>query len=217
MDRYKILSLLLPILLIAAAACSSSDDNGDSGNGATATSIPTTTSPVATTTTGSNQPTATVQTAASPVATLPGGATITATDACGLFTKEDAGAALGEAVRDAGAVTVGSQQIGPGTTVSISICTFDSVAGGRSVSITYWKSAGAQATQLRQAIEQIICVGKERVTGLGDFACWNDASHKELQVLKGAGFIDVQITQVSGPDRADALRALAQKALAKLP
>jgi hypothetical protein len=136
-------------------------------------------------------------------------------EACGLVTREEAATGLGEAVQAGIPFTLGSQTVGPGVTVSISSCTFDT-AGGRSVSIAYWRAAGNVSAQLRQAIEQIVCAGKERVTGLGDFACWYDSNRMEIQIVKGAGFVDVQFIGTSG-DRSAALRTLAQRALGRMP
>jgi hypothetical protein len=150
------------------------------------------------------------------VPTIASGAGATAIEACRLVTKDEAATALGEAVKDAAGLNVGNQDIAPGITVSISSCTFDSNTGLRSVEVTFWRAAGTLSPQLRQAFEQFLCAQKERVNGLGDLACWYDSTHTELQVLKGTTFVDVQITQASGPDRSDALRTLAQRALARL-
>jgi len=149
------------------------------------------------------------------VTTIASGTGATAIEACRLVTKDEAGTALGEGVKDPAGINVGSQDIAPGITVSISSCTFDSTSGARSVEVTFWRAGGNLASQLRLAFEQILCAQKERVTGLGDVACWYDSSHTELQVLKGATFVDVQI-QTSGPDRSEALKTLVQRALARL-
>jgi hypothetical protein len=98
----------------------------------------------------------------------------------------------------------------------MSSCVFDASNGGRTISVNYWKAAGNTAPQLRQAAEQVFCVGKERVSGLGDFACWADSSQLELQIVKGAGFVNVQITG-SSTNRASALQTLAQRILTKVP
>ncbi len=137
-------------------------------------------------------------------------------EACRLVTKDEAAAALGEGVKDPDGVNVGTQDLAPGLTATISSCTFDSSSGARSVEVTFWKAGGTVASQLRQAFEQLLCAQKERVTGLGDLACWYDSTKTELQVLKGATFVDFQITQASGPDRSEALKTLAQKALARI-
>jgi hypothetical protein len=214
MNTRRLFPLLIPLLVIGLVACSSGDgdsDDADSGPGSGSTS------PAATTTTGNN-PAPTVQTSTSPVTgqpTVATGGAATATEACALVTREEAATGLGEAVQAGIPFTLGSQTVGPGVTVSISSCTFDS-ATGRTVSVAYWRAAGTGASQLRQAIEQVVCVGKERVTGLGDFACWYDSDRKELQIVKGAGFVDVQITGASG-DRSAALRTLAERALGRMP
>ena len=150
------------------------------------------------------------------VTTIASGTGATAIEACRLVTKDEAGTALGEGVKDPAGINVGSQDIAPGITVSISSCTFDSTSGARSVEVTFWRAGGNLASQLRLAFEQILCAQKERVTGLGDVACWYDSTHTELQVLKGTTFVDVQITQTSGPDRSEALKTLVQRALARL-
>lgn len=57
--------------------------------------------------------------------------------------------------------------------------------------------------------------GKERLPGLGDLACWYNAEHRELQVLKGATILTVQIKR--NGDATGALTTVAKKALARLP
>jgi len=56
---------------------------------------------------------------------------------------------------------------------------------------------------------------KERLPGLGDIACWYNAEHGELQVLKGATILTVEITR--NGDATEALTTVAKKALVRLP
>ena len=202
----------VPLLLLIAACGGGGDDNGSGNNAApTATTAPS----------GGAQPTAT-SSAGGTQPTQPAGAgtvTVSITGACDLATKQDAAAALGEAVGDPQQVAVTSQDLGAGVKMSIAACNFNATGSSKSVSVTYWKLSGGDATsvQIRQLFSTIICAGKESVSGLGDSACWDDSDHRELQVLKGAAFIYVQINEATGPDRTAALRSLAQKALAKLP
>jgi hypothetical protein len=214
MRLQRILFLLIPLLLVGSVACSSGDDDNSDSDTGTTSSVPTTAPNSSPVVVASTIPGVT----SSPVAaqpTIAQGGAAAATDACGLLSKDDAAAGLGESVRDPLAVTLGTQAVGPGITVSMSSCVFDASNGPRTVSVNYWKAAGNLAPQLRQAAEQVFCVGKERVSGLGDFACWGDSTHAELLIVKGSGFIDVQITGAT-TNRAAALQTLAQKVLTRV-
>jgi hypothetical protein len=140
-----------------------------------------------------------------------------ASDACGLVTKDDAAAALGEPVQDPKGSSTGARQLAPGVSVSGSACSFGSTTSARDLTVNLYRGSGAVSAQARTLVEQTLCSSKERVSGLGDVACWNDSSHTELQFLKGSQFVDIQITQASGPDTTQALTALARKAAGRMP
>jgi hypothetical protein len=63
--------------------------------------------------------------------------------------------------------------------------------------------------------ETIICAQKERLTGLGDLACWYDSSHNELQVVKGATFLDIHLLLGAG-NTTEPITALARKLVDRL-
>jgi hypothetical protein len=138
-------------------------------------------------------------------------------DACGLLNKQDVATALGEAVGDGQGTTVGNQTLTPGVTASISACDFDATNSARSVSVDLWKISGASGGQLKQLLQQLICAQKEAVSGLGDVACWYDSDHREIQILKGSSFIDLTFSEIGAADRTTVIKALAGKAIAKLP
>jgi len=217
--KFKVILLLAALVLLPALAltgCSKKKSTSTTGTGSTPqpTQAPSTGAQASPT----RAPTASTAVPTSPagfVPTIASGTGATAIEACRLVTKDEATAALGEAVKDPVGLNIGSQDVAPGLSVTISTCNFDSNTGARSVQVTFWRAGGAVSAQNRQIFEQILCAQKERVTGVGDVACWYDSTHTELQVLKGSTFVDIQI-QASGPDRTEALKTLVQKALARL-
>lgn len=61
------------------------------------------------------------------------------------------------------------------------------------------------------------CNQKERVTGLGDVACWFDAKHTRLTFLKGTTTVTVQVVQsVSDPDMAAPVKKAAETAASRM-
>src|SRR3990172_1370309 len=77
-------------------------------------------------------------------ATQPSGAgtvTVSITNACDLVTKDEARAALGEAVEDPQSITVGTQSLGT-TRVSILSCSFQAESGRSSLDVALWKAEG---------------------------------------------------------------------------
>ena len=96
--------------------------------------------------------------------------------------------------------------------VNVTACEYES-ATGHSVQVSVWRFSDS-AGQFRQVYQAEIAK-KERVPGLGDIACWYNAEHRELQVLKGATLLIFEITR-SG-DATEALTTVAKKALARLP
>jgi hypothetical protein len=219
MKRTSLLLFLAALVLIPAlllTGCSKKKTTTNAGSTPAATQAPSGAAAQASPTRAAAASTAAPTSAAGIVATIASGAGATAIEACRMITKEEAGTALGEAAKDPEGINIGSQTVAPGITVSVSSCTYDSNSGARSVEVTFWRAAGTGTAQLRQAFEQFLCAQKERVSGLGDVACWYDSTHTELQILKGGTFVDLQISQASGPDRSEALKTLAQRALARL-
>jgi len=134
----------------------------------------------------------------------------TAFDPCALLTKQEAAMAVGEAVGEPKPISPGGSA-GPG--VSMVHCEYQSAAR-HSVQVTVWRFSGDSAAMSVQ-IYRAECMKKERLPGVGDLACWNDAKHRELQVLKGATVLTIEINR--NGDATEALTTAAKKALARLP
>ena len=99
----------------------------------------------------------------------------------------------------------------PGVTVAA--CEYES-ASRNSVQVIVWRPFGDSATMFLQ-IYRSECQKKEQVPGLGDVACWHSKEHRELQVLKGATILTVELRRIgSFPD---ALLTATKKAVARLP
>jgi len=118
------------------------------------------------------------------------------TGACAFLTKEDAAAALSEAVT------------GPKSSVSpsgSSSCEY-SGSGIHRVHLNVIpftaSTAGAYKTRCAQK-------NKDGLTGLGDVACWYNDKHDELQVLKGLTFYSIQMNRSGDPT--DAIKGVARK------
>jgi len=111
-------------------------------------------------------------------------------------------------------VSVGSQQLVPGVDFNVSNCSYDSATTSHSVNVNLWLADSSSASALKQTI-QFVCQGKEGVSGLGDVACWYSSEHGELQVAKGGAFLSFEAT--TGGDATETLKALAKKALGRLP
>jgi hypothetical protein len=130
-------------------------------------------------------------------------------DACALMTKQEAAIAVGEAVGEPKA-TNPPQSAMPG--VSVAACEFVSAARN-SLQVTVWRPSGDSAGMFVQ-IYKGECLKKEQLPGVGDLACWYNADHKELQVLKGTMILTFEIHR-SG-NATEALTTVAKKALARL-
>jgi hypothetical protein len=128
---------------------------------------------------------------------------------CALMTKQDAAAALGEAVGEPKTVDPGPSAM-PGVTVIN--CEYVSAARN-SIHLTVWRPFGDSAAMFLQ-IYKSECMKKEQVPGLGDVACWNSAEHRELQVLKGTTILTFEIHR--NGNATEVLKAVAKSALARL-
>lgn len=130
-------------------------------------------------------------------------------DACALLLKDDATAALGSQVGSPKASAGRSMM--PGTTASS--CEYEG-SGLSKVHLNVWRTT-TNVDQFRQ-IYQTACAkkAKDGLAGFGDVACWYDSKHEELQALKGATFISVELRGKSDPT--EAIKVVAQKALSRV-
>jgi hypothetical protein len=133
-------------------------------------------------------------------------ATPTAGDACALLTREDAAAALGEAVK--GPKSKSGLPMGPGTTASY--CEYTG-SGYHKVHLNLIHMSPDMAAMYKAMCAQ---KGREGLAGLGDMACWYDEKHKELQAIKGVMFISIEMTRSGNPT--EAIKAVMKKALDRL-
>jgi hypothetical protein len=134
-----------------------------------------------------------------------------ALDACALLTPQEAAAGLGEAVKPKATRTIVST-LGPGIDTAVSGCTYKGATKDLTLGVRH--TTDAAAGRLRQMV-QMICRGKEAAAGLGDVACWYSPAHQELQALKRATFLTVELR--GGGDAAEAIKRVAVKALARVP
>jgi len=132
-------------------------------------------------------------------------------DPCGLMTKEDAAAALGETA-GAPQAKVLERSIVPGSTAMN--CEYAG-SGIHNVRLNVWHATN-NVGQFRQ-IYQMASTGKstEGLAGIGESAWWYNDRHEELQVLKGANFFTIELRR-SG-DATEAIKAVAKKVSSRLP
>jgi len=121
-------------------------------------------------------------------------------EACSLLTKEDAAAALGEAVTPK---LNGSSQGGPG--MSVSSCEYGG-SGLHRIRLIVTHFPATQADIIKGSCET---KGHEGLTGLGDVACWYNDKHEEIQVLKGTTMLSVAIR--GKPDPSEAVKGAMKK------
>jgi len=135
-------------------------------------------------------------------------ATAAAADsACALLTKEDAAAALGEAVKGPESKSM-ADAAGPGATVSY--CEYTG-SGYHRIHL--------DLTLLPQSsVPMYRAMCKEKATkdlaGLGDVACWYNEKHGELHALKGTAFLSIEITRSGDPT--EAIKGAMKKSLDRL-
>jgi len=117
--------------------------------------------------------------------------------ACSLLTKEDAAAALGEAVTGPEATSMGKGQA--------SACEYEG-SGLHRVHLDVMPFDAATA-----GVYKSMCLKKNRdgLTGLGDVTCWYNEKHGELQVLKGLTMYSVRLTKSGDPT--EAIKGVARK------
>jgi hypothetical protein len=127
-------------------------------------------------------------------------------DACSLLTKEDAAAALGEAV--SGPESRSGLSMGPGSTVSS--CEY-SGSGLHKVHLNLISMSPDSAAMYRG-----LCAKKDNkgLAGLGDIACWYSDKHEELQVLEGNTVISIELRRSGDPT--EAIKGAMKRALGRL-
>ncbi len=127
-------------------------------------------------------------------------------DACSLLTKEDAAAALGETAE-------GPKAIGPmsdGTGATVSACEYTG-SGIHRIQLNLTRLPANVVPMYKAMCDQ---QGKEGLTGLGDVACWYNAEHEELHVIKGTAFLSIELRRSSDPT--EPIKAVMKKAVDRL-
>lgn len=121
----------------------------------------------------------------------------TAVSACSLITKEDAAAALGEAVT--GPKSTQMPNGGP------SACEYTG-SGLHTINVNVRPFSAAEAS-----VYKGLCAKKNKdgLTGLGDTTCWYNEKHEELQVMKGLTLLSIQMHGKGDPT--EPIKALARK------
>ena len=118
-------------------------------------------------------------------------------DACAFLTKEDAAAALGEAVTKGPKAT--SMPNGPAA------CEYEG-SGIHRINLNVIPFPAAQASVYKAMCAQ---KNKDGLTGLGDTTCWYNEKHEELQVLKGSTFFSIELRRSGDPT--EAIKGVARK------
>jgi len=127
-------------------------------------------------------------------------------DACALLTKQDAVAALGEAVT--GPDSKSGLPMGPGMTAAS--CAYAG-SGYHKIDLTLIRLTPDAAAMYRAMCAQ---KGKEGLAGLGDTSCWYNNDHEELQVLKGTTFFSIELRGFKNPT--EPIKAAAKSVFARL-
>jgi hypothetical protein len=127
-------------------------------------------------------------------------------DACSLLTREDATAALGESVT--GPTTIGPMPDGTGGTVSA--CEYTG-SGIHSIQLNLTRLPANVV-----AMYKAMCVRQstEGLSGLGDMACWYNAEHAELHVIKGTAFVSIELRRSGNPT--EPIKVVMKKAVGRL-
>ena len=99
--------------------------------------------------------------------------------------------------------------------VNAGACEYQSATAPATVQVYVWCFSNDSTGQfLRQRYEKG-CASKERLSGLGDVACWYNSEHRELQVLKGTSFLIIR--PKDDGNATEVLTTVSKKALARLP
>jgi hypothetical protein len=134
-------------------------------------------------------------------------------DVCSLVSFQEASAYLGATVPDRARALPIAEDVGSGVNAQVSACGYTEATTGSFLKIELWQAFG-QASQLEQ-LTQNGCDGNAEIAGLGDFACWYNSSHSELQLVKGDAYLHV--TSSTPGSAVDALKTIAETALSRLP
>lgn len=121
--------------------------------------------------------------------------------ACSLLTKEDAAAALGEAVKEPQATNMPD---------GVSACEYTG-SGIHSVHLNVMPLTAANAAMYKMMCAQ---KSKEGLTGLGDTTCWYNDKHGELQVMKGLTFFSIELRKSGDPT--ESIKGVARKVYDRL-
>jgi len=127
-------------------------------------------------------------------------------DACALLAKQDAIAALGEAVT--GPKSKSGLPMGPGMTAAS--CAYAG-SGYHEIQLTLIRMTADAAAMYRAMCAE---KGKEGLAGLGDMSCWYNNDHEELQVLKGTTFLSIELRGIKNPT--EPIKLAAKSALGRL-
>jgi hypothetical protein len=126
---------------------------------------------------------------------------------CALLTRDEAAAAVGGSVAEGKFIAGGSMsQQG----IDVTNCTYTG-SGMKELRVNLWSFAPSASQSLE--VYRGLCKKKEQAAGVGDLACWYNAKHNELQVLKGSKLL---ILELSGGRGSDALLTAAKQALGRL-
>jgi len=129
-----------------------------------------------------------------------------AANACGLLTRDEAAAVVGAPVAE-GKPLKGDM----GQGIDVQNCTY-TAPGAKELRVNLWRFGPRNSQGLE--MYRGLCRQKEQASGLGDLACWYNAEHRELQVLKGTSLLILELTGRRGAT--DALMAAAKQALGRV-
>ena len=132
-------------------------------------------------------------------ATLPQG------DACSLITKQEAEAAMGEAVTGSKAMSNLESGVGP-----LSSCQFAG-SSPHQVNVNLTRLSASAVPMYKGMCSK---KASKDLSGLGDVACWYNEKHEELHAMKGTNFLSVEL-QRSG-DPTEVIKGVMKKALERV-
>src|SRR5689334_22504742 len=126
-------------------------------------------------------------------------------DACSLMTKEDAAAALGEAV-------TGPKIVAPPAQGGAKVTACEYVGSGYNRVALHLTVLAANLVPTYRGI----CAQQKNdgLASFGEVACWYKDKHEELHVVKGSAFVSIVIHRSGDPT--DAIKTLMTKALGRL-
>jgi len=186
---------VVAVIILGALALFAACGGGSSGQKAASTTAPRTSA-------------ATTTTAATPGSTARPQASTGEIDACAIVTKAEVEAAIGTTVLDAR----------PEQSAGFAACSFNdpSQPAFTTVTVSVLTSASASVTRGIYDIGKQNANDPQSVTGLGDDAYW-DATLGNLDIAAGTYELNVSIAPLDNADRFAAAKAIAARALARLP